>query len=121
MSARARPLLGRSRLFVERRIVRVPDRAFAVEGLGVPGVEGSAEREAPRQVGIGDEELAEGHRVRFAGCRSRPRPICAIEPLVGDIDAAERRLQLRAECGRADDSREREEGDAAPAEFARAT
>ena len=84
------------RRLAQRRIVGVAGRAVAVEGVAVPRVQRRAEPEAAGQVGIGDEGLAEGDRVGLAG-RQRRLGARLVEILVGDIDAAERRLQRRAE------------------------
>src|ERR1700728_965772 len=69
--------------------------SWRIEGRGVPGVEVRIQRDATRQIGIGDEEFAEGDRVRLAGGQGRRRALRR-EAFVGDIDAAERLFELRA-------------------------
>jgi hypothetical protein len=46
-----------------------PFRAARVEGLGDPRIERDAGLQALGQVGVGDEQLAEGHRVGLARLR----------------------------------------------------
>ena len=102
---------------VEERIVGVARRARRVERGGVRLVERSVQREAAGQVGIGDEELAERNGVGLAGLEHLLGGRLG-EFLVGDIDAAERRLQLGAEPRPRRATRGPEEREPPPAELA---
>src|SRR5579871_3226683 len=101
----------------ESRIVGVAVRTLRVEGRAVPGVQRRVELEAARQVGIGEEELAERDRIDLAGGERRLGAVLR-EALVADIDAAERRLELRSEPRLLDRFARAEEGEFPPAELA---
>src|SRR6185312_5729215 len=79
----------------ERWIIRVARGAASIEGIRLGCVERCCGQEARGQVGVGDEKLAEGDGVRRPGIE-RFLGTFAGEALVGDVDAAERGLELRA-------------------------
>ena len=95
-------------LLAQRRIIDIASGTIAVESLDVPPVERRSQREPARQIGIRQEKLAKGDRVRLAGGQSR-FGLFARKTLVGDIDPAERRLERgsqprrRARFARADE------------------
>lgn len=70
------------------------------------------------QIGIGEEEFAECDRVRFA-CGERFLRAFRREALVGDVDAAERLLELRAQPRLFHGLANADEGDFSLAEFVR--
>ena len=90
----------------ERRIVGVALRAGGVEGGGVGAVEGRVLCEAGGQVGVGDEEFAEGYGVGFAFVEKLLAGLL-IDGFVGDEDSAEDLLEAGAEGVGAEDVRGR--------------
>ena len=66
------------------------------EGAPVRHIERRIPRKPRRQIGIGDEELAEGYRIRFA-CLDYLICLCQRVFFVCDVYAAELLLELRAQ------------------------
>ena len=81
----------------QRWIVRVDLGLRRIEATRVPRVELGLLGEARDKVGIGEGELAEADRVG-AALLQRRRRASIIESFIGDIDAAERRLELWTEA-----------------------
>src|SRR5271156_1002174 len=100
----------------ERRIVGVALGALRIKRRGVPRVERGFQRDTARQVGVGEEELAEADRVRIAGCDGISRGLRR-KALVRDVDAAERLLQRGPQSGFLQRFPRTEEGDLPLAEF----
>ena len=77
----------------ERRVVGVTGSARGVERGAIPFIEGGAFAETTRQIGIGDEQFAEGDGIGIAG---RQRRIAAgeVEAFVGHIHATEQFFEL---------------------------
>src|SRR5258708_39707252 len=84
-------------LALEGGIVGVAFGAGGVEGGGVGTVEGAAFGEARRQVGICDEEFAEGDGVGFAFVEKLLAGVL-VDGFVGDEDSAEDFLEAWADA-----------------------
>src|SRR5271166_5513649 len=104
-------------LLAQRRIIGIASGTTAVESLDVPPVERRPQREPARQIGIRQEKLAEGDRVRLAGGQSR-FGLFARKTLVGDIDPAERRLERGSQPWRRARFARADEGDFPLSQFA---
>lgn len=97
-------------------LVDVAFGAVAVEGCGLGLVEGGVSGEANGEVGVGDEELAEGDGVGFTVGEDLVGGFEG-ELLVGDVDAAELTLQIRAKPATGAVFAGHEEGQFAAPEF----
>ena len=104
-------------LAVEGWVVGVAFGAVGVEGGGVGAVEGAAFGEAGGQVGICDEELAEGYGVGFAFVEELLAGLL-VDGFVGDEDSAEDLLEAWADAVGADVFAGGDEGEFALAELA---
>ena len=87
---KTRPLRQR-----ECGVVGVALGGVGIEGLRVGQVECRLASETGGQVGVGDEELTEANGIAVAALDGRVGGL-AREALVGDVDAAELLLELRA-------------------------
>ena len=83
-------------LSLQRRIINITFRTRRVIRGGIGLIERCIDRKAARQVGIGDELHSKRDGIGFA---SREHPVARLlgEALVGNVVAAKRDFQLRAE------------------------
>src|SRR3984885_1614644 len=102
---------------LEGGVVGVTLGSGGVEGGRVGSVERRVFAEAGGQVGICDEELAEGHGVGFAFVQELLAGLL-INGLIGNEDTAESLFEIRADAVRADVFASGDEGEFALAQFA---
>src|SRR5579863_7933087 len=117
LSQRTECIGGTWRYGVESWIIRVARGAAPIEGVGLRRVEDRAGKKACGQVGVGEEELAEGDGVGSA-CIQRLLGALVGEALVADVDTTEGGLELRADTVGAYVFPGADEGDLAAAELA---
>nr|GEU28208.1 urease accessory protein G [Tanacetum cinerariifolium] len=101
----------------QRRVVGVAFLGSAVERGRVPGVERRCRLQAARQVGVGDEILAERDRIGRAVIEHLLGGFSA-QAFVGDVHAAKGLLQERTQAVFAHGFARADERDLAPAQFA---